>query len=49
MYSLMCFQTSLVSEILFTHITGIWTLPSMYASMSYQNAVYPECLVTHIT
>ena len=49
MYTLVGFQTALLSEFLFTHITRIWALTAMYALMYYQSAVLSEFLFTHIT
>ena len=42
-------QLVLSTECLTTHITGIWSLSTVYALMSYQKALITECLVRGIT
>jgi len=49
MYALVGFQNALLFEFLSTHITRIWTLPSMNAFMFYQSALLSEFLTTHVT
>ena len=58
MYALMCYQTALLSEFLFTHITRkraltamyalmCYQITAMYALMCYQIALCTECLITY--
>ena len=42
MYSLMSYQTALVTEYLITHITCIKAITSMYALMCYETALLTE-------
>jgi hypothetical protein len=45
----MCYQTTLLTKCLITHITDIWMITTVYALMSYQNSFSTKCLITHMT
>ena len=49
MCALMCYQSVLSTESLFTNFTAIRMLTNMYVLMFYKIALINECLITHIT
>jgi len=49
MYTHMCLQVTPNAECFITHITAIWTLPSMYTLMYLQATHIIEYFITHIT
>jgi hypothetical protein len=49
MYTLMNLQMLQFHECFITHITAIWTLPSMYTLMYIQFRLANKCFVTRIT
>jgi hypothetical protein len=42
-------QVSFATECFITHVTAIWTLPSMYALMELQILRHPERFITDVT
>ena len=42
----MCFQMSLTSKRLITHITGVWTITTMYVLMYLCTTVFTECFIS---
>ena len=47
MYVLMCYQTALLTEFLFTHITNTWALTNIYGLMNIKHNLLTECLPTY--
>jgi len=45
----MCYQVALYTKCLFTHITSIRALTTMYTFMCYQIVLSTECFFTHFT
>jgi hypothetical protein len=42
MYALMCLQMGMLSELLITHVTAKWQLPTMYELMFLQITLKTE-------